>query len=308
MNRIEVNEYRLWTKTRSPKDQDLFYTIDKNINRVKKQTDFFYEEEKQSKKALPKRQEKEIIKSNTMTEFPNISPTISKTIVKLNKQMKAINDSTTKISKVNSMYVNKRLSKNQDEEQINEVETMESLKYKPNQNKNKSLSTGNSPVNKAPVIRNFNYIINKYHKQISRAFYRFNPQLYLTNLHMLSNIDPFIQEDVNNLKKIIDNDINKITDKHYHLKRYEQLKKKNLRQNKLQTLEISNNLSPQKRFFKNNSTPHLRRSYNKILTSVKQKPAIIWNRLSLAHDLKKKRDTLAERQSKESKFNIRIII
>ena len=83
MNTLEAGEYRLWTKTRSPKDQDLFYTIDNKLNRVKKQTNFFYEEEKQMKNVIPKRQEKEIIKSNTMTEFPNISRPIRKTIVKL---------------------------------------------------------------------------------------------------------------------------------------------------------------------------------------------------------------------------------
>ena len=121
---------------------------------------------------------------------------------------------------------------------------------------------------------------------------------------MLSNADPFIQEDVNNLKKIIDNDITKITDKHYHQKRYEQIKKRNLRQNKLRTLEISNNISPQKKIFKNNSTPHLSNNYNKILTVMKQKPTIIFNKLNLPYDFKKKKDTLIERQFKECKSYI----
>ena len=119
---------------------------------------------------------------------------------------------------------------------------------------------------------------------------------------MLSNIDPLIQQDVTNLKKIINDDIAKITDKHYHQKRYEQIKKRNLKQNKLRMLEISNNISPQKRLFKNNSTPFLRKNYNKRLTAMKQRPTVILNKLNLPYDLKKKKDTLVERQFKECKF------
>jgi hypothetical protein len=35
---INTNDYRLWTTTRNPIEDDLFQVIDKNINKIKNQT------------------------------------------------------------------------------------------------------------------------------------------------------------------------------------------------------------------------------------------------------------------------------
>lgn len=299
MSQIDINEFRLWTKTKNPINSCFFRSIDKNILKIKKQANLFYEEDNYIKKGTIRK--KSQINKNFNSHLHNHEPfsSMRKTLMEMNKKINKIKRSTQNICQTNELYIDKlRTTKFEDKQ--SECETLETIQQLTGDKKH-FVPAGIFSYKKKHLTRNFSYINNNFRKQLSKAFFKFNPIIHLNNLHMMSQIDSSIKNDIEDLTKTINKDLETISDKHYYSKRFETIKKKNDKERK-RVLELSNEKSPQKELINNQSTPFLRRDHHKRSTIMHRRQTIILSRLNLPYELRRKRATLQERKLNESKF------
>ena len=225
----KINDFRIWTHKRNTYGEDLFDSIDKNINRIKSQASYLYGESRNLKQKSKLRKVKVIRRSSSVDNYPDVSPPMRKLLIKMNKEITTIKESTDQIAKMNEVYLDKYIYNNKSNE-FNKSQSQKDLCVTNKQGK---------------LVRNFSYINNTYRKQLNQAFMKFNPLLHLDNLKVLSKVDPEINKDINQMKSTIDHDLDEITDKYYYKKRYIKL----LEQNKpkiIQTVSLTTNVKNHK--------------------------------------------------------------
>ena len=299
MSQIDINEFRLWTKTKNPINSCFFRSIDKNILKIKNQTNLLYDEDNYTKKGTIRKNSKINGNFNPHLHNPETFSSMRRTLIEMNKKINKIKKSTQNICQTNELYLEKlRTTKFEDKQ--SECETLETIQQVTG-DKKIFVPVGIVPYKKKNFTRNFSYINNNFRKQLSKAFFKFNPIIHLSNLQMMSQIDSSIKNDIEELTKTINKDIETISDKRYYSKRYETIKKKNNKERKI-ILELSNDKSPRKELINNQSTPFLRRDHYKRSTIMNRRQTVILSKLNLPYELRKKSVTLQERKLKESKF------
>ena len=215
----KVIDFRVWTQKRNIYSDRIFPQIIHHSSLIKRLTGNLYEEKKDknlSKSYLYKF--KKIKQTSSLKNIFKVSPYVEKIIGKVEKKIDYINNSTNEISRMTSLYLEKKTMDNK------------SLDFRNINNKNNNENTNlnnNNHNNKNIKIRNFSYISEHYRKQLRKAFLKFNPLIHLENINLLQKIDPLIKEDLNNLKKTIDYEISQETDKYKFSKKFQRLKEKN---------------------------------------------------------------------------------
>ena len=215
----KVIDFRVWTQKRNIYSDRIFPQIIHHSSLIKRLTGNLYEEKKDknlSKSYLYKF--KKIKQTSSLKNIFKVSPYVEKIIGKVEKKIDYINNSTNEISRMTSLYLEKKTMDNK------------SLDFRNINNKNNNENTNlnnNNHNNKKLKIRNFSYISEHYRKQLRKAFLKFNPLIHLENINLLQKIDPLIKEDLNNLKKTIDYEISQETDKYKFSKKFQRLKEKN---------------------------------------------------------------------------------
>ena len=215
----KVIDFRVWTQKRNICSDRIFPQIIHHSSLIKRLTGNLYEEKKDknlSKSYLYKF--KKIKQTSSLKNIFKVSPYVEKIIGKVEKKIDYINNSTNEISRMTSLYLEKKTMDNK------------SLDFRNINNKNNNENTNlnnNNHNNKKLKIRNFSYISEHYRKQLRKAFLKFNPLIHLENINLLQKIDPLIKEDLNNLKKTIDYEISQETDKYKFSKKFQRLKEKN---------------------------------------------------------------------------------
>ena len=215
----KVIDFRVWTQKRNIYSDRIFPQIIHHSSLIKRLTGNLYEEKKDknlSKSYLYKF--KKINQTSSQKNIFKVSPYIEKIIGKVEKKIDYINNSTNEISRMTSLYLEKKTmdDKSLDFRNIN------------NKNNNENTNLNNNERNDKNIkIRNFSYISEHYRKQLRKAFLKFNPLIHLENINLLQKIDPLIKEDLNNLKKTIDYEISQETDKYKFRKKFQRLKEKN---------------------------------------------------------------------------------
>ena len=215
----KVIDFRVWTQKRNILCDGIFPQIVHRSSLIKRLTGNLYEEKKDknlSKSYLYKF--KKINQTSSQKNIFKVSPYIEKIIGKVEKKIDYINNSTNEISRMTSLYLEKKTmdDKSLDFRNIN------------NKNNNENTNLNNNERNDKNIkIRNFSYISEHYRKQLRKAFLKFNPLIHLENINLLQKIDPLIKEDLNNLKKTIDYEISQETDKYKFRKKFQRLKEKN---------------------------------------------------------------------------------
>ncbi len=215
----KVIDFRVWTQKRNILCDGIFPQIVHHSSLIKRLTGNLYEEKKDknlNKSYLYKF--KKINQTSSLKNIFKVSPYVEKIIGKVEKKIDYINNSTNEISRMTSLYLEKKTmdDKSLDFRNINNK----------NNNENTNLNNNNHN-NKNIKIRNFSYISEHYRKQLRKAFLKFNPLIHLENINLLQKIDPLIKEDLNNLKKTIDYEISQETDKYKFRKKFQRLKEKN---------------------------------------------------------------------------------
>ncbi len=215
----KVIDFRVWTQKRNILCDGIFPQIVHRSSLIKRLTGNLYEEKKDknlNKSYLSKF--KKINQTSSLKNIFKVSPYVEKIIGKVEKKIDYINNSTNEISRMTSLYLEKKTmdDKSLDFRNINNK----------NNNENTNLNNNNHN-NKNIKIRNFSYISEHYRKQLRKAFLKFNPLIHLENINLLQKIDPLIKEDLNNLKKTIDYEISQETDKYKFRKKFQRLKEKN---------------------------------------------------------------------------------
>ena len=215
----KVIDFRVWTQKRNILCDGIFPQIVHRSSLIKRLTGNLYEEKKDknlSKSYLYKF--KKIKQTSSLKNIFKVSPYVEKIIGKVEKKIDYINNSTNEISRMTSLYLEKKTmdDKSLDFRNIN------------NKNNNENTNLNNNERNDKNIkIRNFSYISEHYRKQLRKAFLKFNPLIHLENINLLQKIDPLIKEDLNNLKKTIDYEISQETDKYKFRKKFQRLKEKN---------------------------------------------------------------------------------
>ncbi len=215
----KVIDFRVWTQKRNILCDGICPQIVHHSSLIKRLTGNLYEEKKDknlNKSYLYKF--KKINQTSSLKNIFKVSPYVEKIIGKVEKKIDYINNSTNEISRMTSLYLEKKTmdDKSLDFRNINNK----------NNNENTNLNNNNHN-NKNIKIRNFSYISEHYRKQLRKAFLKFNPLIHLENINLLQKIDPLIKEDLNNLKKTIDYEISQETDKYKFRKKFQRLKEKN---------------------------------------------------------------------------------
>ena len=215
----KVIDYRVWTQKRNILCDGIFPQIVHRSSLIKRLTGNLYEEKKDknlSKSYLYKF--KKINQTSSQKNIFKVSPYIEKIIGKVEKKIDYINNSTNEISRMTSLYLEK---KTMDDKSL-------AFRNINNKNNNENTNLNNNERNDKNIkIRNFSYISEHYRKQLRKAFLKFNPLIHLENINLLQKIDPLIKEDLNNLKKTIDYEISQETDKYKFRKKFQRLKEKN---------------------------------------------------------------------------------
>ena len=124
-------------------------------------------------------------------------------------------EKTQNIMKMNGLYLEDFLHKNQSYCQVLPEEKKEDNSLPQIEQKQKL------------YIHNFDYVNDNFRKQLNKAFLLFNPLIHLENLYMLQKADPSIKDDINKLRESVNEDLKEVTDKTYYKKKYEALIKKN---------------------------------------------------------------------------------
>lgn len=230
-----------------------------------------------------------------------------KALISLNKKINEIKHNANTINKTNNFYLNELIHKNK-EDKHSECETLETVQHIIGDKKPISCSENVSPSNTKikTIIRNVSYVSNKFRKQLSKAFFQFNPITHRNNIQLLSHFDSSIKNDINQLKEVVDKNIATIIDKRYYRKKYETIKKKREKE-RLMVLDISDELIPKKELIKNSSTPCLNNDSPRRSTLVNRRQIYILNKLYLPIELKKQKISLKESKLNESKFYLNFI-
>ena len=103
----KINDFRIWTHKRNTYGEDLFDSIDKNINRIKSQASYLYGESRNLKQKSKLRKVKVIRRASSVDNYPDVSPPMRKLLIKMNKEITTIKESTDQIAKMNGVYLDK---------------------------------------------------------------------------------------------------------------------------------------------------------------------------------------------------------
>ena len=210
----KIPDFRIWTQKKNILSDKIFPKIIHHSNIVKKITSILLEQqnEKNTNKSYLYNNKK-LKQTSSVKDIFQISPYVKKILGKAKKKIDYVKNSTNEISKMTSLYLEKKYDENE----------------------SKDISNGNisqfndlsNEIIKKQKIKNFAYISNMYRKQLKSAFFKFNPLNHLENLKILQKVDPLVKKDYDDLKKSIELEISEITDKHKFSKKYQKIIKIN---------------------------------------------------------------------------------
>lgn len=219
-----IKDIRLWDLKKTSSTEKILPAVNSHLDIIKQYTDTLLEEEKEQK--IKKNYDynlKNLKRSYSTDSYRRISSHAKNLLYKIGKNVKYIKNTNDKIRDLNELYMN-----HTSKDYFN-------FDYLDNDNKDSNNTFNNSTFficknnNNNKRIKNFSYVTDNYRKQLKNAFMKFNPYSHLENLHLLEKSDPFIQKDINILKKAIDVDIMNVTDRHKLKKKYENIRRKNLK-------------------------------------------------------------------------------
>ncbi len=215
----KISDFRIWTHKKTILSDKIFPQIAYRSNIVKKLLGILHEQqnEKNTNKSYLYKSQK-LKQTSSVKDIFELSTYVKKLLDKAKKNIDYVKNSTNEISKMTSLYLEKKYNENE---------------YKDINNENISQynDLNNEIKKKQKKIKNFSYISNIYRKQLKDAFFKFNPLTHLENLKILQKVDPLVKKDYDDLKKSIDIEISELTDKHKFRKKFQKLKqinKKNL--------------------------------------------------------------------------------
>lgn len=82
---INTNDYRLWTTTRNPIEDDLFQVIDKNISKIKNQATLLHGHNNINQTISKNHSELNNFSNKQNLLYPNISHSMRKALISLKK-------------------------------------------------------------------------------------------------------------------------------------------------------------------------------------------------------------------------------
>ena len=100
---------------------------------------------------------------------------------------------------------------------------------KKNKEKEEEIPNYLEAIRKKKIRNNFEYMANKYHKQLINAFGKYYPDKYLNNLKLLIQVSPTLRDEISNIKKEVEGDIKDITDKRRLHKKYHEFLRRNMK-------------------------------------------------------------------------------
>ena len=227
-NLKEDNDFSVWKIKKNLQSDEIIPKMNHYLSITKTNTNILLDERKREKinnrTKLISRNLKRNISESILFE-KEISPYSKILLSKIGKYIKYIKKSTSEISKLNEIILEKS-SNNESNIKNNNLE-------------NNNISNNNIIDNK--LSKNFSYINNKYRRQFNNAFLRFNPITYMNNLKIIEKADPEIKKDIDSLKKNIDDEIKELTDIHRMKKKYNQFIENN-KNKKMIISKSTNNL------------------------------------------------------------------
>ena len=210
----KIPDFRIWTQKKNILSDKIFPKIIHHSNIVKKITSILLEQqnEKNTNKSYLYNNKK-LKQTSSVKDIFQISPYVKKILGKAKKKIDYVKNSTNEISKMTSLYLEKKYDENESKDISNgNISQFNDL---------------NNEIIKKQKIKNFAYISNMYRKQLKSAFFKFNPLNHLENLKILQKVDPLVKKDYDDLKKSIELEISEITDKHKFSKKYQKIIKIN---------------------------------------------------------------------------------
>ena len=196
---IKVPDYRVWKQRQNLSSEDIINNIMKQQNKIKYYTEALNEEEKNDKRKKIKSYQSydnfRYRKKNDSKVSSNVQKIMSE-VGKLVLDMKHISENTYKNNITSLINTTNQIKRTEIMEEPNTILKEKEKEYKIYlEGKNK----------KAP---NYQFLSDCYRRQINKAFVNYNPNIHLSNIHKLREIDPETDKEYQLRKK----EINELTD------------------------------------------------------------------------------------------------
>ena len=243
---------RIWNQEQNVLPEGMVEKIYLKKRVMKDSLDLLNEEVKYNNKdrILQLRKKNEFKRSSSSKIIEDVSPYSKTILLKIGGYMRKIKQSISDITKMNGLYledksklINKYQNKNSTLSPVNfhrnklnidkanktNSFTMKNLKKKAKSKSDLSEKDDDGfyggRSKKDDYLKNFLYVNDNYRKQLNCAFLKYNPISHLENLKILAQADPILCQDINNVKKEVDDSIKQITKKVYRKKNIEILEK-----------------------------------------------------------------------------------
>ena len=180
-----------------------------------------------------------MISSKTIIDISHLSDKAKILSKKINFHINKVRKSHEDLAALNALYLDNDIYNNNK----NVLNNNRYNNANSNNNSNEKLNNSKEGENYEEAIRkknlrnNFELIANNYHKQLSKAFIKYDPVIYLNNVKMLIQVSPTLREDITKIKKDVDQDVDQITDQKKYEKIYKRFLDKSTRSKSLIKLE-----------------------------------------------------------------------
>jgi len=196
---IKVPDYRVWKQRQNLSSEDIINNIMKEQNKIKNYTEALNEEEKNDKKKKIKSYQSydnfRSRKKNDSKVSSNVQKIMSE-VGKLVLDMKHISENTYKNNITSLINTTNQIKRTEIMEEPNTILKAKEKEYK----------IYLEGKNKKPP--NYQFLSDCYRRQINKAFVNYNPNIHLSNIHKLREIDPETDKEYQLRKK----EINEFTD------------------------------------------------------------------------------------------------
>ena len=202
---------------------------------------------------------KNIQPSKSTNDILHLSPTIKTLSQQINFQINKVKKSQEDLAALNALYLDNDYFNKKNFIYRNNRYNNNSVKFNSNDNINNNSSNSlkkeenyQEAIRKKKLRNNFEFIANNYHRQLSRAFIKYDPVTYLNNVKMLIQVSPTLREDITKIKNDVDQDVKEITDNKKYTKKFKNFLEKSSRSKS--TLKLEPNIYKNQNLLKNSAT------------------------------------------------------
>ena len=191
----KISDSKIWKNIYDKPSDAILQRISKNQNNIRTLTEILNEDEKRDKKKKQNYQSFDSFRKRRKNKDSKISKNVKKIMTDVGKlvlDMKNISENTYKENINSLMKTSNEIKKTEIINENNAILKIKEKEYKA------------SLEGKIKRVPNFQFLSDCYRKQINKAFVHYNPNIHLTSIHKLREIQPETEKEYQSRKAEID--------------------------------------------------------------------------------------------------------